>query len=125
MNIPNGHQVVMPYLMVNGAARLIDFVTSVFNGVVTFTRMRDDKQTVMHAEVRINGGTLMFCDSTEEWKPALGSLFIYVENADETYAKAISNGAETVLDLKNENYGRTCGIRDPLGNLWWITSVKS
>jgi len=123
MKIPNGHTALMPYLMVAGADKFIGFVTKVFNAEVPFRRMRDNTQLVMHAEANINGGTLMFCDSTEQWKPVMGSLFVYVSNADETYAKAIAAGAETILEPRDENYGRTCGVKDPFGNQWWITSV--
>ncbi len=38
--------------------------------------------------------------------------------------KAIEEGAITVTELSDQNYGRTGGVSDPLGNSWWITSVK-
>ena len=46
------------------------------------------------------------------------------ENADESYKKAIDEGATTVMELSDQDYGRTCGVSDPFGNTWWITSVK-
>jgi len=67
MNIPNSHQTVMPYLMLNSAATFIDFVTQVFNAELTFERKRDEHK-LMHAEVRINDCTIMFCDTTDDWK---------------------------------------------------------
>ncbi len=123
MNIPNGHQTVMPYLMLNGADTFINFVKLVFHAEVTFERKRDENY-LMHAEVRINGSTLMFCDATDQWKAQNANLFVYVPNADETYQKAVAAGAETVMPLSDQDYGRTCGITDPTGNVWWITSVS-
>ncbi|QMU27411.1 VOC family protein [Adhaeribacter radiodurans] len=122
MNIPNGHQSVMPYLMLNGAASFINFVQQVFDAKLTMERKRNDHQ-IRHAEVQINTSTIMFCDATEEWKAQNANLFVYVPNADETYEKAINAGAETIMPLSDQDYGRTCGITDPTGNVWWITSI--
>jgi len=123
MEIPKGHQAVMPYLMLNSASEFIEFVKKVFGGVQTFKRMRDE-QRIMHAEVQVNGSTIMCCDSTEEWPAQTANLFIYVENADEAFHKAIAAGAEEVMELSDQDYGRTCGVKDPVGNTWWITSVS-
>ncbi|PSR56690.1 VOC family protein [Adhaeribacter arboris] len=122
MNIPNGHQTVMPYLMLNNASAFISFVQQVFNAELTLERKRNEHQ-LMHAEVQINNSTIMFCDATEEWKAHTANLFVYVANADETYQKAVNAGAETIMPLSNQDYGRTCGITDPTGNVWWITSI--
>jgi len=53
-------------------------------------------------------------------------LFIYVHDADLTYKKALAAGAATVPgnEPSDKDYGRTCGVTDPFGNTWWITSVK-
>ena len=66
----------------------------------------------------------MFADTTDKFKTSNAGLFIYVENADESYKKAIDEGATTVMELSDQDYGRTCGVSDPFGNTWWITSVK-
>jgi PhnB protein len=126
MNLPKGHQVVMPYLMVKGALKFIDFVKTVFNGELTtdMHRLRDDGVTVMHSEITIGGSTIMFTDASEQWPEQTANLFVYVDNADETYDRAIDSGAVTVMPLSNQDYGRTCGVTDPFGNVWWITSIK-
>jgi len=66
----------------------------------------------------------MFGGSTEDWSVMTAGLFIYVEDADATYQKAMEAGAATVMALSDQAYGRTCGVKDPEGNTWWITSVK-
>lgn len=114
----------MPYLILKGAIKFIDFAMEVFNAELNLSKMREDNETLMHAELNISGSTIMLCDATFDWKAATGNLFIYVDNADETYHKAIKAGAKSVLELKDESYGRTCGICDPFGNVWWITSLK-
>ena len=124
MKIPNGHQAIMPYLMLESADKFIDFTTKVFDAKVTFKKFRDDTDVIMHSELQINGSTIMFCDSTDKWKTETANLFIYVDNADETYKKALSEGATTVMEPADQDYGRGCGVTDPGGNVWWITSVN-
>lgn len=124
MNLPNGHQVVMPYLMLNGALKFIDFTKEVFDATLTTSmhKTRED-QTVIHSEITIGGSTIMFTDATAQWKKQTANLFVYVGNADKTYQQALDSGATTVMELSDQNYGRTCGVLDPFGNTWWITSI--
>jgi PhnB protein len=126
MEIPKGHQAVMPYLMVKGALKFIDFAKTVFDARLTtdMHKLREDKETVMHSEITIGGSTIMFSDAGEQWPEQTANLFVYVDNADLTYQKAIESGATTVMELSNQDYGRSCGVTDPLGNVWWITSVN-
>lgn len=124
MEIPKGHQAVMPYLMVEGAARFIHFTQQVFQAVLTYATNRDESELLKHAEITINGSVIMFCDATEQWKPQTANFFVYVEDADHTYKTALDNGAESVMELSDQSYGRTCGVRDPVGNVWWVTSIQ-
>ena len=127
MNLPKGHQVVMPYLMVNGALKFIDFVKVVFHAELTTNmhKLREDGATVIHSEITIGGSTIMFTDASEQWKEQTANLFVYVDNADDTFKRAIDHGATTLMELSNQDYGRTCGVTDPFGNVWWITSVNN
>jgi PhnB protein len=122
--IPNGHQAIMPYLMLKSSAIFIKFTKNVFGAEVTFTRMRENTDIVMHSEIQINGSTIMFCDSTDSWKVHTSNLFIYVDDADETYKRALSEDAISLMEPADQDYGRSCGVTDPCGNVWWITSVK-
>jgi len=124
MKVPNGHQAVMPYLMLVDAAKFIEFSQQVFNATLLSERKREDGVTIMHAEINIDGCTIMFSEASKEWKPATANMFIYVDNADKTYQLAVDAGAVTIMELSNQDYGRTCGVTDPFGNVWWITSVK-
>ncbi|WP_308992469.1 VOC family protein [Mariniflexile litorale] len=124
MKLPNEHQAVMPYLMLNKANEFYAFTRTVFNAEETLRKLRDDEKTIMHSEIQINGNTIMYCDATDEWKPQTANLFIYVEDADITFKKAQDAGAEIVMPLNNQDYGRTCGVKDPFGNTWWITATN-
>jgi PhnB protein len=122
MNIPKNHQAVMPYLMMEDAAAFIDFIKTVFNAEMTHESMRDG--IVGHCEAQISGSTIMFSNIRGDWKPATANMFVYVNDADETYAKAMAGGATSVMDVADQDYGRSGGVTDPHGNVWWITSVS-
>ncbi|WP_394777094.1 VOC family protein [Flavobacterium sp.] len=122
MNLPSGHQTIMPYLILKGASEFIEFMKKVFDAKDSNKQIRNDG-TIMHAEIIINGSTVMVTDETPDWAKQTANLFIYVPNADETYKKALENGATNLMELSDQDYGRTCGITDPFGNIWWITSI--
>ena len=125
MNIPQGHQAVMPYLILENASRFVDFVTSVFQAqIINVTRRPDDNDSIMHAEAIIEGSTMMFADATEQWLPQVAGLFVYVADADDAFDKAVAAGGKVIMELSDQDYGRTCGVQDPAGNTWWITSVR-
>ena len=123
LSIPEKHQAVMPYLILPGAAKFLEFTKKVFDAKETAIYKRENAEGIMHAEIMIGNSTIMFADSTEQWQNSVAGLFIYVKNADEVYAKAIAEGATTLMEPADKDYGRTCGVKDPLGNTWWITSL--
>ena len=122
MKLPVGHQTIMPYLIVNGALEFIEFTKNVFNAKSNTQALREDG-TVMHAEVIIDGSTIMVTDESKDWAKQTANLFVYVPNADESFKKATEAGATVLMELSNQDYGRTCGVTDPFGNVWWITSI--
>jgi PhnB protein len=121
MKIPDNYQTVMPYLIIEGAEKFIEFTQTVFNAIVTENHARSEG-IIMHAEIMIGGSTIMFADVTEHFARRPAGMFVYVENADETYAKALANGAESIMPPADQPYGRSCGIKDPFGNSWWPTT---
>ena len=122
MKIPENYQTVMPYLILENAQGFIAFTQQVFGAKETHKSMRDEK-TIMHAEIMIGESTIMFADVTDQFKVSNAGLFVYVGDADETYKSALANGSTAVTELANQSYGRSGGIMDPFGNVWWITSV--
>jgi PhnB protein len=121
LNLPENYQAVMPYLIVKNAARFIEFTQIVFGATEQFKTMRDE-QTVMHAEININGSTIMFADCTDTYTQQNAGMFVYVESCDDTYQKALDNGGESIMPPANQSYGRSAGVKDPFGNTWWITN---
>ena len=64
----------------------------------------------------------MFADSTDQFQTRTGGFFIYVPDADATYAKALAAGATSLTPVSDMPYGRSGGIVDPFGNTWWPTT---
>jgi len=121
IEIPDGYQQIMPYLILQDANAFFAFMEKVFGATEKLKVMRDEA-TIQHAELQIGESTIMFADSTEQFKTQPAGMFVFVANADETYQKALSEGATSVMEMSDETYGRTGGIADPFGNVWWITS---
>jgi PhnB protein len=123
VKIPEGYQQVMPYLIVNNAAGFLAFAKNVFDATEKYKEMRDEN-TIRHAEVKIGESVIMFADSTDQYPPQTAAMFIYVDNADEVYKKALEEGAASIMEPADQSYGRSGGVTDPYGNTWWITSEK-
>ncbi len=124
MKIPEGYQTVMPYLILKDAQKFLEFAQKVFDAKENkeHKTMRDEN-TIMHDEILIDGSTVMFADCTKEFEVRNACFFIYVDNADETYKKAIDAGATVLREVSDQSYGRSGGVKDPFGNEWWITSA--
>lgn len=117
-------QAVTPYLFVEGVDRLIDFCTEAFDAAL-IGRLTRPEGTVMHAEIKIGDSVIMMGEPMGELDAAPGWLFVRVADCDATYARAIGAGGESIMEVTDmyhagERYG---GVRDPLGNVWWIATA--
>ena len=122
VKIPEGYQQVMPYLIIENAAAFFSFTQTVFGAVEKYKAMRTET-LIMHAESSIGESVIMFADATEQYKVQTGSFFIYVDDCDAIYQKALDNGAVTVSEPAAQSYGRSAGVKDLFGNTWWLTGV--
>ncbi|MDB5088839.1 MAG: hypothetical protein JWR09_2833 [Mucilaginibacter sp.] len=122
VNIPEGYQQIMPYLIVENAAAFISFTQKVFGATERLKTMRDE-HTIMHAEISIGESVIMMADATDQFKQQNAGLFIYVDDCDSIFKKALDNGGITVMEPADQSYGRSGGLKDAFGNTWWITSI--
>jgi uncharacterized glyoxalase superfamily protein PhnB len=122
--IPDGYHSVTPYLTVDGADKLLDFVKQAFGAEVTISMPTPDGK-IGHAEVRIGDSVVMLAEaSTSDQGQAMpGMIHLYVDDADATFERALEAGATSIRELQDQFYGdRTGGVRDPVGNHWWIAT---
>jgi PhnB protein len=123
LNIPQGYQRVMPYLILKDAAAFITFAQNVLDATEKMRTTREDGHTIMHAEVQIGESTIMLAEATADFAPQNAGLFVYVANCDAAYKNALNEGATSIMPPADQGYGRSCGVLDPFGNTWWITSA--
>jgi uncharacterized glyoxalase superfamily protein PhnB len=113
----------MPYLVVPGVARLIDFLTQAFGGELAHPPHTRPDGTIMHAQVRIGDSRVMMGEPMGEFTAMPTSLYLYVEDADAVYAQALQAGGTSIMAPADQFYGdRHGGVRDPSGNIWWIAT---
>jgi uncharacterized glyoxalase superfamily protein PhnB len=119
---PEGFHTVTPYLIVEGVAGLIDFLKQAF-GAEEIERMASPDGGIAHAEVRIGDSIIMMGEPRDEWKPMPGSIYLYVDDTDAAYKRALEAGATSLMEPADQFYGdRNGGVKDPSGNHWWIAT---
>jgi PhnB protein len=130
--IPDGYHTVTPYLIINGAAKAIEFYKQAFGAVELF-RMPMPEGRVGHAEIRIGDSPIMLADEFPQMgirgPDALGgtpvSIMLYVEDVDAMVPRAEAAGARITRPLQDQFYGdRSCTMIDPFGHQWTIATHK-
>jgi PhnB protein len=120
--IPDDHYSVTPYLMVHGVPQLIDFLKKAFDARENHRCALPDG-TVMHAEVRIGNSPVMMGEAPAGVPLMPGCLYLYVEDTDAVYRRALAAGATSMMEPADQFYGdRNAGVSDPAGNAWWIAT---
>jgi PhnB protein len=129
--IPEGFHTATPYLIVRNAAAALEFYKRAF-GAVELTRHADPSGKIRHAEFRVGDSPIMLTDEWlefPEWQSpqARGGtpvhIYLYVEDADALFAKAIEAGAKQLLPMQDQVYGdRSGGVTDPFGHVWYIAT---
>ncbi len=129
---PQGYNNVMPYLIVNGAAKAIEFYKNVF-GAKEIMRMADPEGRVGHAELQIGDTRICLADEYPQMgarsPQSIGgspvNLFAYVADVDSTVKQALAAGAKLKREVADQFYGdRMGGIEDPFGHSWFIATHK-
>ena len=120
--IPTGYNTITPYLLCKESVKVLDFLKNAFDAQVVKIMLHDD-QSIANAEIKIGNSMIMLAEAMGEWPPLPAMIYMYVENTDELYEKAIANGATSVMPPMDMFYGdRNAGVKDPGGNQWWIAT---
>src|ERR1700678_1292529 len=120
--IPDGYHTVTPYLTLDNPEAAMDFLKRAFDGQETYA-MRDDKGQVQHAEMKVGNSMLMLGRARDQWKSRPGNFYIYVEDVDAVYKRAIAAGGTSLGEPADQFYGdRHGGVTDSEGNNWWIAT---
>jgi len=125
--IPEGYHSISPSLTCKNAARAIEFYKSVF-GATEVMRMPGPEGKIMHAELKIGDSIIFINDEVPGMAeaPAPGVtpslfMFLYTEDVDSVYNRAVSMGSMVVMPLENMFWGDRYGkVMDPFGHQWGI-----
>jgi len=128
--IPDGYHSVTPYLIIDGAAKAIEFYTKVFGAKETMRRPGPDGK-LGHAEIRIGDSVMMLADESPQMgnrsPKSIGgspvSIMLYVEQSDRVFEGAVAAGATVDRPVENQFYGDRSGtVIDPFGYKWTIST---
>ena len=127
---PPGFHTATPYLIVDGAARALEFYQQAFGATELF-RMPMPNGKVCHAEMQIGDSRLMLADEFPEMGArgplSIGGtplgLMLYVADCDAMFARAVALGAKALMPLTDQFYGDRSGtLLDPFGHKWTIAT---
>jgi PhnB protein len=129
--IPDNYHSITPNLVCRNASLAIDFYKTVF-GATERVRMPGPGGTVLHAELKI-GDSIIFIGEPMTKMPAAPepgatnpmSIYLYVEDVDAVFSRAIAGGARVDAPLQDMFWGDRSGrITDPFGQQWGIATHK-
>lgn len=124
--VPPGYHSVTPYLVVDDGARAIDFYKRSF-GASELSRMATPDGKIAHAELKIGDSMIMLSDAMMGYRSPLSlggspvSIFLYVDDVDSVFNRAIEAGAKSDMAPVDMFWGDRYGkLTDPFGHLWGI-----
>jgi uncharacterized glyoxalase superfamily protein PhnB len=116
---PPGWTTVTPRVITDDVGGLVKFLRSVFDA-------RGERSAGRPAEMKIGDSIILVSDGGGLRNAMPAFLYVYVENADKTYERAIASGAQTIERPIDTPYGdRRATIQDSWGNLWQIATRKA
>ncbi|MEE2057038.1 VOC family protein [Rhodococcus artemisiae] len=126
--IPEGYTTLTPFLVVDGAAKAIDFYCDAF-GAALVDRTDGPDGSVAHAELDLGNGRMQLSDPI----PTMGlhapdgtndvnhSYVLYCADSDVVFARAVELGAHVFEQPSTFVTGdRFATILDPFGHRWAI-----
>jgi uncharacterized glyoxalase superfamily protein PhnB len=128
--VPEGFHTLTPQLVLDDAAQTIDWYTKAL-GAQEVSRSVGPDGKIMHAELKIGDSRFMVNDAMMGTRgpKALGgspaSLWLYVQDSDALFNKAVAAGAKVQMPLADQFWGDRGGaVADPAGYTWWIATRK-
>lgn len=132
--IPDGYHSVTPIFVFKDTRKAIDFYKKAFGAKENYAMPTPDGKGIMHAEVRIGDCLVMMsdehpkeqCKSAESYGGSPINFYLYVENVDAAFSRALEAGAVSQMPLQDMFWGDRVGsVKDPFGYSWMIaTHIK-
>ena len=119
---PEGFSTVNGYLFVSNPQELIDFLKSAFYAEEKSRTVIPDSEEIANCILKIGESCIMISQARGPFEGMRGSFYFFVDDVDTAYKNAMDNGAKSVFEAADMEYGdRQAGIEDVSGNYWWIS----
>jgi len=120
-----GAPTLQPYLHPLRAEPVLNFMKRAF-GAEELGRYTAPDGVIHHTTVRIGNAHMEMGEAHGPYQPMPTMFYLYVEDCDALYKRAMSAGATSISEPKDQPYGdRSGGVVDPFGNKWYIaTHIK-
>jgi PhnB protein len=128
--VPEGYHTITPSLTLDNAAQAIEWYTRAL-GAEELGRSVGPDGKIMHAEMKIGDSRIMLNDvmmgarGPKAYGGSPVTLWLYVEDADALFNRAVQAGAQVQVPVDNQFWGDRGGaVGDPEGYTWWISTRK-
>ena len=128
--VPDGFQTMTPQLALNNAAQTIDWYVKAL-GAKEIRRSAGPDGKIMHAELTIGNthfianDAMMGSKGPKDYGGSPASWWLYVEDCDALFNKAVSAGAKVQMPMEDQFWGDRWGVfTDPFGLSWWAVTHK-
>ena len=124
-HVPAGLGTVTTYLHPRGAPALIEFMKRAF-AAEEMDVHRDPEGTIVHAKIRVGGSVIEMGEAHGEWGPMPTMFYVYVDDVDAWYRRALGAGATSIEPPALQPYGdRRAAVRDAFDNQWYLAAPAS
>jgi PhnB protein len=114
------YRTVTPYLVVLDADVELAFLKAAFGGTEVNCQRNADN-TVRHAEIKIGDSLIMLGQAGGPGKPRTAAFYLWVDDVDATYTRALEAGATSESEPEDKPYGhRNAGVIDKNDITWWV-----
>ena len=127
--VPDGYHTITPQLTLDDAAQTIDWYKQAL-GAREMSRSAGPDGQIMHAEIMIGDSRVMLNDvmagkGPKELGGSPAALWLYVENSDDLFNRAVGAGATVQMPMADQFWGDRAGaFADPAGYTWWVATRK-
>ena len=128
--VPEGYHAVTPVLTFDDCKAALDWYVKAL-GATEISRSLGPDGKIMHSEFRIGDSNLMAHDAMmggkgpKEFGGSPAALWLFVDDCDAVFNRAISGGATVVRPVEDAFWGDRCGtLKDPHGYAWTVSTRK-
>ena len=120
---PANYNSVSPYLLVDGAQKLVDLLKIIFDGR-ELRRFTHPDGKIAHVEIKIDDSIIMLSEATDNYPAKKTMLHVYVPDVSKTFGLAIENGCEIIEKPVNKagDPDTRGAFMDFAGNYWAVST---